>query len=71
MKRLDSEATYTRESGESKVYILAYIFYRLRVNFSLDTVAAIDWTVKYDYAALSPFEERSPSESVHWQHHGI
>ena len=31
--------------------------------------AAIDWTVKYDYAALSTSEERSPSESVVWQHH--
>lgn len=52
------------------MYILACIFYRLRVNVSLDIVAAaIDWTVEYDYAALSTSEERSPSESVQWQHH--
>ena len=45
MKGLGSEVTYTRESGENEVYILAYIFYQLRVNFFLDIVApVIDWT---------------------------
>ena len=67
MKGLDSEATYTRESGGNGVYVLAYLFYQLRVNFSLDMVApAIAWTQRLCRAyhiRRAIFLGR-----MHWQH---